>query len=187
MFPAQPNHVEVEPLFLVKCATRHFVPTRRPVLFLTRVATVPGGLALRANLEVLQKAHNLTLVVVAKLAPLHHSSAKLVESVDWIMTPLPQPMYHAGQDDLGDVVPLRDPSRRGDPSGLLHLPNLAGVGLVSVHATGELQARVGLANFCGLAPPLHRPPLAPRDAAPYGLADTARHVTCCHLTESSME
>ena len=46
-------------------------------------------------------------------------------------------MYHAGQNISGDVVPLRDPSRRCDPSGLPHMPNLAGVGPVSVHAISE--------------------------------------------------
>jgi hypothetical protein len=39
-------------------------------LFLTRVATIPGGLALRAHFEVLQKAHDLATFVVAIHAPL---------------------------------------------------------------------------------------------------------------------
>jgi len=46
------------------------------------------------------------------------------------------------------------------------MPNLAGVGLVSVHVTGEVQARVGAAVLGGLARPLQRLPLAARDAAP---------------------
>jgi len=63
------------------------------------------------------------------------------------MTHLPQPMYHACQDIWGDVVPLYDLSRRGDPVGLPYVPNLAGVGLVSVHANGECQARIGFASI----------------------------------------
>jgi hypothetical protein len=55
------------------CATRHLVPTRIPVLFLTRVAAVPGGLALRANFEVLQMSHNLARFVEAVLSPLQRS------------------------------------------------------------------------------------------------------------------
>ena len=45
-------------------------------------------------------------------------------------------LYHATQDIRRDVVALHDPSRRGDPGGLIHMPNLAGVGLVSVYFTG---------------------------------------------------
>ena len=53
--------------------------THIPVLFLTRVAAVPGGLAQRANLEVLQLAHNLApCVVVAIVTPLQRFSAKPV-------------------------------------------------------------------------------------------------------------
>jgi len=54
------------------------------------------------------------------------------------------------------------------------MPNLAGVGIVSVHGSGELQARFGDAVLGGLAPTLLRPPLASRDAATDGLADNAR-------------
>jgi hypothetical protein len=51
-------------------------------MFLTRVATVPGGLALRANLELLQMAHNLAPFNAAILPPLQRFSAKLVEHFD---------------------------------------------------------------------------------------------------------
>jgi len=91
------------------------------------------------------------------------------------MSPLPQPMYHAGQDIWGDVVPLHDPNRRVVPGGLPHVPNHPGVGLVSVHPLGESQARVHVAVLSGLAHPLHCTPLATRDAVPEGLADNARH------------
>jgi hypothetical protein len=49
-----------------------------PVLFLPRVGTVPGGLALRAYLEVLPMAHDLAPVVDAIRSPLHRSSGKLL-------------------------------------------------------------------------------------------------------------
>jgi hypothetical protein len=75
-------------------------------------------------------AHNLTPFVVAMSIPLQRSSAKLVERLDCSVSPVPQPMYHAGQDVPGDVVPLHDPNRRGDPGGRLHMTNLAGVGKV---------------------------------------------------------
>jgi len=39
--------------FTCERATRRLVPTRSPVLLLTRITTIPGGLALRANLEFL--------------------------------------------------------------------------------------------------------------------------------------
>ena len=56
-------------------------------------------------------AHNLAPVVAAKHAPLHRALTKRVELVGWMkLPPLPLPMYHAGQDIYGDVVPLRDPS-----------------------------------------------------------------------------
>jgi hypothetical protein len=45
-------------------------------------------------------------------------------------------MYHAGKDIGGDVMPLRDPSRRDDLGGL-HVPNLTCVRKVHVHASGE--------------------------------------------------
>jgi hypothetical protein len=110
----------------VVCATRRLVPTRCPVRFLTCVAAIPGGLALRANLEVFQKAHDRTPVVATIITPLQRD---VTEPVDWIMTPLLQPMYHAGQDIRGDIVPVHDLSRCGaPPSGIHHMPNFAGVG-----------------------------------------------------------
>ena len=146
------------------CATRFLVPTRCPVLLLTRGAAVPGFLALRANLEVLQKAHDLAPLVEAILSPLQRFFTKPFEPCS-IMSPLPQPMNHAGQDIQGDVMALHETSQRGDPGGLPHVPNLAGVGMVTVHEIGELQASGGGAILGCLAPPLHRPPLAPRYAA----------------------
>jgi len=98
-----------------------------PVGFLTRVATVPGGLALRANLELLQKAHDLAPLVDAIRTPLQRVYATPVERFGYIMSPLQQPMYHAGQDVRWDVVPLHDPSRRGDPGSLRHMSNLSGI------------------------------------------------------------
>ena len=80
---------------------------------------------------------------------------------------------------------LHEPSRHSNPGDVLNLPNLAGVGIVSVYATGESQARVGMAALSGLAHPLHRPPLAPRDAVLEGLVDNARRVTCCLLTQEA--
>jgi hypothetical protein len=50
------------------------MPTRCPVLFLTRVATVPGGLALRANFEVLTMALNLASFGETIVVPLYLSS-----------------------------------------------------------------------------------------------------------------
>ncbi len=82
------------------------------------------------------------------------------------MTPLPQPMYHACQDIWEYVVPLYDLSRCGEAGGLPYVPNLAGVGLVSVHASAECQAPIGVAIIGGLAPPSHRHLLAQRDAVP---------------------
>jgi len=76
---------------MIKCATSFLVRTRGPVLFLTRVAAVPGGLALRANLEVLQLAHNLAPLVVAILSPLQRPATKRIEKIDWMPT-LAQPM-----------------------------------------------------------------------------------------------
>ena len=74
-----------------KCAACRLVPNRIPIHFLTRVAAVPGGLALRATFEVLQKAHNLAPVVDAIRSPLERFSAELVEHVDCIMYPLRNP------------------------------------------------------------------------------------------------
>jgi len=115
-------------------------------------------------------AHNLAPLVEAKIRLLQRFSAKLIEQIRWIIgwitRRLLQPMQHASQDILGDVMPLRDPSRRGDPGGLPHVPNLAGVGLVSVHARGESQACVAEAVLGGLAQPLQRLSLATSDAAP---------------------
>jgi hypothetical protein len=82
-------------------------------------------------------AHNLAPIVVAIPTPLQQFSAEMLEHVDWIMTPLTQPMHHAGQDIRGYVVPLHDLSRRGDPGGLPNVPNLAGIWNVQVHATSE--------------------------------------------------
>jgi len=116
---------------ICECATRRLVPTRGPVLFLTRIAAVPGGLALRANLEVFEMAHDLAPFVLAILISLNRHSTKLVEfchPVDWIMPPLPQPIQHVGQDILRDVVTLHDPSRRGHTGGLPNMSNLAAVG-----------------------------------------------------------
>jgi len=62
--------------FSIECATRQLVPTRGPVLFLTRVAAVPGVLTLRANFEVLQKAHNLAPFVLAILSTHQGCSAE---------------------------------------------------------------------------------------------------------------
>ena len=69
-------------MLICECATRHLVPTRCPVLFLARITAVPGGLALRANFEVLLKAYNLTPVVDAKYAPLQRHSTIHVELLD---------------------------------------------------------------------------------------------------------
>ena len=95
------------------------LPTRCPVLFLTHVAAVPGGLALRANFEVIQMAQNLAPVVEAMLIPLQRAYAEHIELVNWIMRPHSQPMRHAGQDIRGDVVTVvDDPSRRGGLTSL---------------------------------------------------------------------
>ena len=73
-----------------------------------------------------------------------------------------------GQDVRGDVVvSFYDLSRFGGAGGLPYVPNLAGVGLVSVHASVECQASIGVAVIGGLAPPSHRHLLAPRDAVPW--------------------
>jgi hypothetical protein len=80
-----------------ECATHRLVPARSPVLFLACVAAVPGGLALRANFELLQVAYKVATVVEAMLSPHEFRSAKHVELVDWIIPPLPQPMYPAGR------------------------------------------------------------------------------------------
>ena len=60
------------------------MPTRCPVVFLTRIAAVPGAFALRANSEVLQMSHNLAPVIAAIRRPLQRYSAALVELVGWI-------------------------------------------------------------------------------------------------------
>ena len=104
--------------------------THCPVLFLARIAAVPVGLALRANLEVLQMANNLAPDVAAIHISLQQFSAKLVEFVDWIPTPLLQPVHHAGQDIRGNLVNPQDPSRRRVPRGIPYVPNLTGVGTV---------------------------------------------------------
>jgi len=94
-------------------------------------------------------------------------------------------MYHAGQDIRGDVVPLHDSGRSGNPGGIPHMSNLAGVGMVSVHVSCELSARFSVAKFGGPTRPLFRPLLAPRDAAPHGLADNYRYVLGGHLTQET--
>ena len=154
--------------FACECATHRLVPTGGPVLFLTRGATVPGVPALRANFEILQMAHNLAPLVEAKLSPLHRCSAHQVEPADWITPPLPQPMYHVGQNIRGDVVALHEASRLGDPGGLRHVPDLTGVGLISIHVIGEVQARVGEAVLGSLTYPPRRHLLTTRDAAQEG-------------------
>jgi hypothetical protein len=111
-----------------------------PVLFLARVAAVPGGLALRANLELLQMAHNLAPFVLTIRSPKQRSATTRLELQNRTVPPLPQPIYCAGQDIRGYIVPLRDPSRRGEPSDLPHVPNIAGAGQVFVHVNGELRA-----------------------------------------------
>jgi hypothetical protein len=63
------------------------VPTRSPVLILTFGAAVPSGLALRANLELLQKAQNLAPLVAAILSTLHRHDTKQVELGNWIIPP----------------------------------------------------------------------------------------------------
>ena len=160
------SHATHGSLLRVEFATFFLVPTSSPVLFLTRVAAVPGGLALRANLELLQMAHNLAPFVLAIRSPLQRYATTLLELLDRTVSPLPQPMYYAGKDIRGDIVPLRDPSRRGDRGGIPHVPNLAGVGKVCVHVKSELRARFGVAVLGGLAQPPHRRLFAPRDAAP---------------------
>ena len=72
-------------------ATYRLVPARRPILFLTRVAAVPGSHA-RATFEVLRLSHNIAPFVVAILSTLQRLSAKPLEIVDWIMPPLQQPV-----------------------------------------------------------------------------------------------
>jgi hypothetical protein len=75
-------------------------------------------------------AHNLAPFVEAIVVPLQRPDTEHAELVNWIMPPIPQPIYQAGQYIRGDIVALRDTNRRGNPDGLLHTPNLAGVGLV---------------------------------------------------------
>ena len=62
-----------------RCATCRLVPTRCPVLFLTRGAAVPGGLALRADFEILQYTDNLAPVVAAIIAPFQRCLAAPVD------------------------------------------------------------------------------------------------------------
>jgi len=72
--------------------TCRLVPTRCPILFLTRTATVAGGLALRAHLEVLQVADHHAPGVLTVLTPFQRSLAEYVEVERLVMTPLPQPV-----------------------------------------------------------------------------------------------
>ena len=53
-----------------------------------------------------------------------------------------------------------------------------------VAGTRDLHARAGVAGVGGRAHPLSRHSLASRNAAPYGLADNARHVIGCHLLQA---
>ena len=76
-------------LVSVEVPARRLVPTRRPVLFLARAAAISGGLALRANFEVLQKAHNLAPVVPAIRRPLQRFSAYRLEPGEYIIMPPP--------------------------------------------------------------------------------------------------
>jgi hypothetical protein len=65
--------------FTYEMCTTPSCATQFTVLFLTRDAPVPGGLAQRANLEVLQLAHNLApCVVIAIVTLLQRFSAGLV-------------------------------------------------------------------------------------------------------------
>ena len=68
-------------IIFVYSAALRLVPTRRPVLFLTRIGAIPGDLAPRADFEVLQMAQNLAPVVVAIRKPLHRCYAKLFERI----------------------------------------------------------------------------------------------------------
>jgi hypothetical protein len=58
------------------------MPARIPVLFLTRVAAVPGVLALRANLEVLRMAQNLASMVPTIIGPFERGFTKPSELAD---------------------------------------------------------------------------------------------------------
>ena len=129
-------------------------------------ASVPGVPALRANFEVLQMARNLAVFVEAILNPLHRSTATPLEFSEYIMPPLGQPIDHAVQNIQGDIVTIHDPSRRDRPGGLPHMPSLAGVWKICIHADGESQARPSMVKLGGLAAPFNRPPLATRDTAP---------------------
>ena len=64
--------------FSVEFAARRLVPTRRPILCMARIAAIPGGLALRADFEVLQLSHNLATVIAAIISPLQYFSAEQV-------------------------------------------------------------------------------------------------------------
>ena len=87
---------------MCESATLFLVPTRIPVLILTRGAAVPSCLALRADFEVLQMAHNLAPVVVTKLSPLQRYCATLLELLLRIRHRLHQPVCHvvAAQDEI---------------------------------------------------------------------------------------
>jgi hypothetical protein len=70
------------------------VPTCGPVLLLAHIAAVPGGLALRANLEGLHKAHNLAPFVVAIPTPHHRFSANVAEHIEEIVLPCYAALLH---------------------------------------------------------------------------------------------
>jgi len=54
---------------LINCAAYRHVPTRGPVLCLESVAAVPGGLAPRADLELLPEELNLAPLVMIIRTP----------------------------------------------------------------------------------------------------------------------
>jgi hypothetical protein len=67
--------------------TRCLVPTRIPILFLTRGSAVTVRFALRANFKVLQMAHNVARFVVAIVTPDQRFSANRVEFVETLYCP----------------------------------------------------------------------------------------------------
>jgi len=100
-------------------AARFPVPTCSPILFLTCVAAIPGGLALRANLEVLHMAHNLAPVVTATSYTLTRlSSLSDVARPPLTSTSAPSAVTNLRSTDLGGMLcacyqhpPRLDPRR----------------------------------------------------------------------------